>query len=181
MDDKNQTILEEEVTPVEEKIEKKYILESGEKVFAFVLLILGLIAFGLALQLWFKMSEPRIASAAAMPLFVSALWSIMALLTVIENVKLTSPLSALSDRKKKIIEGLRYAMPFEVVIMLLAILAYCTLLLFGVSFYITTPLFLYGCMCYLTRKHYLKNILWTAIVMAFIVVVFRMLFSVVFP
>lgn len=65
--------------------------------------------------------------------------------------------------------------------MLLAILAYCALLLAGVSFYIATPLFLYGSMCFLTRRNYLKNILWTAVVMAFIVVVFRLLFGVIFP
>lgn len=55
------------------------------------------------------------------------------------------------------------------------------LLLVGLSFYVATPLFLYGCMCYLMRKSYLKNILWTALVMAFIILVFRMLFSVIFP
>ena len=75
----------------------------------------------------------------------------------------------------------RYAVPKDVVVMLVAVLAYCVALLMGLSFYIATSLFLYGTMCYLTRKNYLKNVLWTALVMAFIVVVFRMLFSVVFP
>lgn len=158
--------------------EEKYPLAAGEKVFAVVLLILGIAALGLSLELWLRMSEPRIASAAAMPLFVSAMWTIMALLTVIENFKLKTPLTG---KEKKIWAGLRYAMPVEVVVMLLAIFAYCVALLVGLSFYIATPLFLYGTMCYLTRKDYLKNILWTAIVMAFIVLVFRMLFSVVFP
>lgn len=80
-----------------------------------------------------------------------------------------------------ILAGLRYVLPKEVLVVFLAILVYCALLLAGVSFYIATPLFLYGSMCYLMRKDYLKNIIWTAIVMAFIVVVFRMLFSVIFP
>lgn len=174
----NENIPMEDTVPAEKK---KYNLEPGEKVFAVVLLALGLAAFGLALELWFRMSEPRIASAAAMPLFVSGLWSLMALLIVIENFKLTTRISEISDMRKKLFEGLRYAMPREVTVILLAILAYCVLLLFGVSFYITTPLFLYGSMCYLTRKNYLKNILWTAVVMAFIVIIFRILFSVVFP
>lgn len=159
----------------------KYVLEPGEKVFAVVLLVLGMAAFLLALELWFRMSEPRIASAAAMPLFVSGLWCVMALLTVIENFKSASRISSMTDRQKKLLAGLGYAIPREVAVIILAIMAYCILLLTGVSFYITTTLFLYGSMCYLTRKDYLKNILWTAIVMAFIIIVFRLLFSVVFP
>lgn len=156
-------------------------LEAGEKVFAIVLLILGAAAFGLSLELWMRMKEPRIASAAAMPLFVSGLWTLLALLTVIENVKLTTPLSKMQSWKEKLWSGLVYAMPRNVVVILLAILLYCAALRLGISFYIATPLFLYGTMCYLLRKGYLKNILWTAIVMAFVVIVFRMLFNVIFP
>ena len=177
MEEKNINTNQEQA-PVESVQEEKVPLAAGEKVFAVVLLILGVAALGLSLELWFRMSAPRISSAAAMPLFVSAMWTVMALLTVIENFKLKTPLTG---KEKKVWAGLRYAMPREVVVMLLAILAYCVVMLLGVSFYIATSLFLYGTMCYLTRKNYIKNILWTALVMAFIVVVFRMLFSVVFP
>ncbi|MBQ9595318.1 MAG: tripartite tricarboxylate transporter TctB family protein, partial [Synergistaceae bacterium] len=69
----------------------------------------------------------------------------------------------------------------NVLIMLVLIVAYCVALLEGVSFYIATPAFLYISMCYLMRRDFLKNIIWTGIVMAFIVLVFRVLFSVVFP
>lgn len=179
MDDKNQSRTSDEnlartkdATPM---------LSAGEKVFAVALLLTGLVAFGLSLELWLRMNEPKISSAAAMPLFVSTLWVVMALLTVLENAKLTTPLTGMSGFKEKLMAGLRYAIPPDVLVVLAAIVAYCGLLVAGVSFYITTPLFLYGSMCYLTRKNYLKNILWTAIVMAFIVVVFRLLFSVVFP
>ena len=160
---------------------RKPALASGEKVFAVVLLLTGLAAFGLTLELWSRMSEPKIASAAALHLFVSGLWVIMALLTVIENFKLETPLTGMSGMKEKLLAGLRYALPSDGVVMLGAILAYCVLLLVGISFYVATPLFLYGSMCYLTRKNYLKNILWTGVVMAFIVLVFRVLFSVIFP
>lgn len=161
--------------------ERKPALAAGEKAFAAVLLLAGLVAFGLSLELWTRMSEPRISSAAALPLFVSGLWVILALLTVIENFRPDTPLTGVSGWKKKLWAGLRCAIPNEAAVMLLAILAYCTLLLAGVSFYIATPLFLYGSMCCLTRKEFLKNLLRTAVVMAFIVVVFRMLFGVIFP
>ena len=161
--------------------ETKPVLESGEKVFSLVLLIVGLIALGLALELWSRMSEPKIASAAALPLFVSILWVVMALLTVLENIKLKSPLSGIKSWSEKAWKGLQYAFPMDVLVMLVAIVAYCVALVLGINFYISTSLFLYVTMCYLLRKDFLKNILWTALVMAFIVVVFRMLFGVVFP
>ncbi|MBR2208530.1 MAG: tripartite tricarboxylate transporter TctB family protein [Synergistaceae bacterium] len=163
---------------------KEHPLEAGEKFFSLIVLIFGSIALKLSVDLWFSISlrkGPRIASAAAVPVFVSALWVIMALWTVIENFKLTTPLSKVQSTFEKIIKALQYAFPLNVLIMLAAIVAYCAALVEGLSFYIATPLFLYFSMCYLTRKDYVKNILWTAIVMAFIVLVFRVLFSVVFP
>jgi len=161
--------------------EDKPVLEPGEKAFAVVLLLFGLAAFGLSLELWFRMSEPRVSSAAALPLFASGVWVILALVTMLQDFKLSSPLSALKDRGEKIRKGLSFAFPPDVLVILGAVLAYCVLLAVGLSFYIATPLFLYASMCYLTKKDFVKNILWTALVMAFIVVVFRMLFNVVFP
>lgn len=163
---------------------KEHPLEAGEKVFSFILLIVGVIALKLSVDLWFSISlrrGPRIASAAAVPVFVSALWVIMSLWTVIENFKLSTPLSKIKGTGEKIMKALAYALPLNVLIMLVLIVAYCAALVEGVSFYIATPAFLYISMCYLMRKDYVKNILWTGIVMAFIVVVFRLLFSVVFP
>ena len=163
---------------------KEHPLEAGEKVFSFILLIVGVIALKLSVDLWFSISlrrGPRIASAAAVPVFVSALWVIMSLWTVIENFKLSTPLSKVKGMGEKIMKALAYALPLNVLIMFVLIVAYCVALVEGVSFYIATPAFLYISMCYLMRKDYVKNILWTGIVMAFIVVVFRLLFSVVFP
>ena len=163
---------------------KEHSLEAGEKVFSVILLLVGCVALYLSINLWFSISlrrGPRIASAAAVPVFVSALWVLMSLWTVIENFRLTTPLSNVKGLSNKFIKAVQYAMPLNVLIMLVLIVAYCVALLEGVSFYIATPAFLYISMCYLTRKDFLKNIIWTAIVMAFIVLVFRVLFSVVFP
>ena len=160
---------------------REHPLEAGEKAFSVIVLAVGLIAFGMALSLWGRMSEPKIASAAAMQLFVSGIWVITALLTVIENFRLKTPLSGMTGGRKKVLSGLQYALPRNVLVMLGMIVAYCVLLVLGISFYIATPLFLYGAMCYLIKKDFVKNILWTAIVMAFIILVFRLLFSVVFP
>ncbi len=160
---------------------EKFVLQPGERVFAVVLLALGLVALFLSLKLWFKMPQPRVSSAAALPLMASGIWVILALITMLQDFKLLSPLSGLSTTAEKIKKGLQFAFPMDTLVILGGILIYCLLLSLGVSFYIATPLFLYGSMCYLMRGNFVKNILWTAIVMAFIILVFRMLFSVVFP
>ena len=175
--EKNRRIPEAEEAPEE----KKFILQPGERVFAVVLLVLGLVALYLSLKLWFKMPQPRVSSAAALPLMASGVWVLLALITLVQDFKLLSPLSGLSSVAEKIKKGLQFAFPLDTLVVLGGILIYCLLLFLGVSFYIATPLFLYGCMCYLMRGNFVKNILWTAIVMAFIILVFRMLFSVVFP
>jgi hypothetical protein len=180
-EDIEKKVTEEEVNTDDLIIVKKHPLEAGEKVFAVILLVTGIIALVMSLELWGRMKEPRISSAAAVPLFVSGLWTLMALLTVIENFKLTTPLSGQPAGMEKIRKAFAYVLPPTVLVMIGMILFYCVLLYFKVSFYVATPLFLYGAMCFLTKKDYVKNILWTAIVMAFIVLVFRLLFSVVFP
>jgi len=168
---------EEPVAPRQPEAE----LQSGEKVFHIVLFLLGLFAFSQAFALWQQIPQPRESSAAALPLFVSGVWTLLALAGIISNIKKSSPLDKITAWKGKLWPGLQYALPKDTLVTLGAILVYCALLMFKVSFYIATPLFLYGTMCYLCKKGYVKNIIWTGLVMAFIIVVFRILFGVVFP
>lgn len=156
-------------------------LRAGEKLFTVILCLAGFLLFGQALQLWLRLSPPRNASAAALPLFVSGLWALLALSIVIENRRRLSPLSALRPWPQKLKAGLHYALPRPVFVMLLLVLVYCILLWLRLSFFVATPLFLYAAMCYFRRGDYLKNLLWTALVMLFIVVIFRFLFGIVFP
>lgn len=156
-------------------------LAAGEKGFAVGLLVWGLIAFALSMELWGRMKEPKAASAAAVPVFVSALWSFLALLTVIENGKRSTPLSSVKSGVEKGKEALFYLFPKPVRVMIGFIVVYCVMLLMGVSFYLATILFLYGSMCCLTGREYGKNMGWSLLVMGFIILVFRMLFRVVFP
>jgi hypothetical protein len=46
---------------------------------------------------------------------------------------------------------------------------------------IATPIFLWCTMSFLSRGKFVKNLLWTALCMLFIYLVFRVLFSVVLP
>ena len=149
-------------------------LKAGEKAFTAALFLLGAAAFWQSLALWFKMNQPAIASAAALPLFASGLWMALCLATLLTSPRRTVPAGGLR-------QALRYTFPYPLPSMLAAIAAYCTALLLHVNFYIATPLFLWGAMCYLTRRDFLKNILWTALIMGFILLIFTMLFHVILP
>jgi len=175
--EKKDPILQEQEQPAA-PVQPKADLQPGEKVFTIILCVIGALAFWQAAELWMKMSEPRIASAAALPLFVSGVWTLLSLSIVLENIKKTTPLTGQTKKGKL---ALAYIFPRVVVIMIAAVLAYCLSLLVGISFYIVTPIFLWGTMTYLSKGNYVKNILWTAICMAFIFVVFRLVFSVILP
>ena len=148
-------------------------LKPCEKVFAVILLLIGCIALYLSINLWFSISTqkaPRISSAAVVPVIVSSLWVLISLSIVIKNFRRESESSSL-----------RYIMPLNVVIILALIIIYCAALLTGTRFYVATPVFLYASMCCLMRKDYIRNIIITGLVTAFIILVFRILFSIVLP
>ena len=157
------------------------VLKAGEKFFTYLLFLAGVFFFYHSLGLWLKMEPPRSASAAALPLGISGLWIFLCLTLLFENHFKKTPLSGIKSRREKIRKGLQYAFPKEILVMLFAVIIYFILLIMGLGFYIATPIFLFGTMSYLTRKKYILNILWTAVIMAFAVLVFRVLFGVVFP
>ena len=157
------------------------ILAPGEKLFTVVLLLTGIIAVILAVQLWQKVNGPKSSSAAAVPLFVAVVWAILSFFMLLDNRKEKSPLDSLKSMAEKIKAGVEYVMPSSVRWIILFCIIYCVLMYLGLSFYIATALFLWGSMTYLMKGSYLKNILWTAILIVFAVVVFRMIFGVVFP
>ncbi len=156
-------------------------LHEGEKAFQIILFIFGLIAFGLSLNLLGEITGPKISSAAALPLFVSGSWTLLALSGIWENRKLKTPLSNSKDVGANLKAGLSFAMPKDTAVLILCVFLYCLLLYFKLSFYIATAIFLFVSMCYLHKQSYARNGLYTALILAFIIVVFRILFGVVFP
>ncbi|MBE7004579.1 MAG: tripartite tricarboxylate transporter TctB family protein [Ruminococcaceae bacterium] len=149
--------------------------EPGALGFAVALLLLGAVAFAAALALWSRMSEPRVSSAAALPLFVSGLWVLMALWNAL-TCAMQKKTDAVGVR-----EALRHALPPRTLALLALTASYCALLYGGVGFLIATPLFLYAAMCFLLRGDYVKNLLRAAVVTALIWLVFHAAFGVVLP
>ena len=158
----------------------------GEKAFTMTLFLLGMAAFWQSFILWLNVNQPAIASAAALPMFASLLWSALCLVVLLSSPRSspcqTEPDTSLaSEAGKGLRRAVGYALPPPLPAMIAAIAAYCAALLLHVNFYIATPLFLWGTMCYLTRRDILKNVFWTACIMGFILLIFTMIFNVVLP
>jgi len=170
--------------PVADKTEKvtaeKSDLRPGEKVFTVLLFSACVFMFYRSWLLWKQF--PDIDGPAMVPMMASALPALLLLFSVIGNVRMTSPLS----HEKMSIPGkisiLReYLISTNIVVSLIFIVCFCLLLSFGVPFYIVASVFLWGLMSFLAKGDYLKNVLWTALCMIFVAVVFGMLFNVVMP
>jgi len=161
---------------MEEKKENPF--QPGEKGFAFFLLIFGGIFFYQSILMYQK--EPGASSYAAVPLFVSGLIVIFSIAIIISDWKKASQNHGLSFGGV-LKQTMKYMLPTDVLVTFALILLYCAALYLGLGFVYATPVFLWISMSYLMRKNYVKNLLWTGLCMAFILLVFSYMFSVVLP
>ncbi len=155
-------------------------LQPGEKVFTVILFAVTAFLFYRSILLW--QTAPGISGPAMLPLLSSGLAALLLAASIAVNIWKTTPVSGKNltfPQKTSIV--LVYLFSKNVVITIIFIFAYCVLLNFRVSFYLSSALFLWGLMSFLAKGGFVKNIIWTAMVLAFIAVVFGMLFSVVMP
>ncbi|MBF4694285.1 tripartite tricarboxylate transporter TctB family protein [Fusibacter ferrireducens] len=173
-DDQNQ-LQNKEVETIEASKNK---LKPGENGFSLFLLAVGLFFTYHSLVMYSE--TPGASSYAAVPLFVSVLVVIFSLVNFITDFK-----RSIYDKGVSLIEKIKqasqYIFPKDVLVIFSFILIYCFLLNMGLGFYIVTPIFLWGSMCYLMMKKYLHNVLWTALSLAFIFIMFSTVFKVVLP
>ena len=150
----------------------------GERVFILLLLVLGIY---ITIESW-KMYQdsPTLSGYGTVPLICGVLLSVLSLFALVRAMMMDSVLKGLpaGEQAKQVAQHL---FSRDVVITLLLVVAYCASMALGAPFIIATPVFLWVSMTYLRRGDYLKNILYTAIVFAFVYLVFHVGFSVVLP
>lgn len=158
--------------------EKQPAYQPGEKGFAAFLLAVGLF---FTWQSWLLYAAaPGASSYGAVPLACSCLIDLFAAAILIVDRNKRAQTSGLPfTRKLKSV--LHYLVPRDIVVMIALCVLYCAALYVGLGFMAATPLFLWASMSYLMRGRYLTNLLWSALCMVFIYIVFRLLFSVVLP
>ena len=161
---------------MEEKKENPF--QPGEKGFAFFLLIFGGFFFYQSILMY--QQAPGASSYAAVPLFVSGLIVVFSIAIIISDWKKASKNHGLSFGEV-VKQTMKYILPMDVLVIVIFILLYCMALYLSLGFVYVTPVFLWAGMSYLMRKNYVKNLLLTGLCMAFILLVFSYMFSVVLP
>ena len=145
--------------------------------------------------------DPKVSSYGAMPVFLGCLLILFSLIIIIQNIRKKSEMSG-QPFKAQLSIGWRHLFQKDVAVMVLLLLAYSVALFLGLGFVIATPVFLWVSMCYLTGKKkpapgqtaaeksdmnafrvkmYGMNLVYSAIVMAFVMLVFKVVFRVVLP
>ncbi len=157
-------------------MEKK--TKPGEKGFTLILFVIGALFTKGSLDMY--RADPTLEGYGTVPLFCGLMIMVLSAFILLGSLRTKSEISGqpvgeqASAVKKHLFNG-------DVIVMLLIILAYCGLLAFNVPFIISSPLFLWGSMTYLCRGGWLKNIIYTALVMIFVILVFSVGFNVVLP
>jgi len=174
MSEKNESAIQSEG----EERKKRAQTKPGEKIFSFLLLLLGIYFTWQSYQ--YFLDKPAISEYGALPLILGVILIILSGVTIVTDFFRESELKS-QKPGQRIVNTLKYLVPRADAVMILLIAIYTTTFFLGVSFWINTPIFLWVSMAYLHRRDYLKNILWIGIILAFIYLVFKVAFSVVFP
>lgn len=154
-------------------------LRVGEKGFTVILLAVACFFLYQSILLW--INKPGVDGPAIIPLISSGAVVLLTLLEVIRNLRKRTVIAKGIGIRAMAKQVRAYLLPTNVLVAVAAIIGYCALLVLGVSFYIVTPVFLWGLMTFYSKGNYLKNLLWTAICMVFILLVFRLLFNIMMP
>lgn len=157
-------------------MEKK--TKPGEKIFPVLLLILGLYVTRESWRMY--QNAPELQGYGTVPLFCGAAVTILAVVIIFSNFFKKSELAGASP-KEKVVAMVRHLFSFDVMVMTALILVYCIVLGLGVPFIAASPVFLWASMSFLARGNLVKNLLYTLIVMVFVILVFKVGFSVVLP
>lgn len=151
--------------------------KTGELGFSIVLLAVGVLALIESIRMFTK--EPTPSSFGAIPLFLSS--TIVFFQAKIIFFELRKASNNDADEKQTWLMKIQQILPVDILVIFAALVVYCILLMFKVGFEVSTVVFLVFTMTYLMRGQLLKNLIYTAISMAFILVVFRWLFQVILP
>lgn len=151
----------------------------GERGFAIILLIVGVLALIESIKMFMK--EPTSSSFGALPLFLSSVIVIFMLKIILFEDREKGTDNKGSNFKELLDSILTYIFPKDIVVVLLFLIMYCLLLVFGLGFEMSSTIFLIVAMTYLMRGQIFKNVIYTGLSMTFILIVFKTIFQVILP
>jgi len=153
-------------------------LEKGERFFLWLMVIFSL--FWLWQSILVLLKDVGIATGGAFPVACSGVMLIMSLLSIFEIRKRENAFESKLPIVQKLKETIVWLLPPRVVLMMLYVLVYA-LLLKPIGFILSTFLFLAGGMITLHTKQPVKSLIVSAGMVAFIYVIFQLIFKVRLP
>lgn len=154
----------------------------GEKGFPVLLLLLGIFITSESWKMYQK--APELQGYGTVPLICGALLTILSLLNILTDLRMTSEIKGLA-LKDKAVAIVKHLLSPDVLIMALFIIIYCIAMSLGLMFEVASMIFLWGSMMVFHhgegKKSILKNLIYSALVLLFVIVVFHVGFHVVLP
>ena len=158
--------------------DEKKVLATGARGFSLFLLAFGVFFLYHSLKLQKKSPGPT--GPAVFPIFLSVSLIILVIVDFLKALK--KPVkNAGVPLGQKVRETLQYLFPTRSTVFIAISILYYVLLVLGVPFLVASALFLMGTMCYLIRKSVLKNLLYTAVLLGAIYLIFTMVFKITLP
>lgn len=158
--------------------EKEQMLPPAGRISTLLFLTVGLVFFVQSLKLFQK--DPSPSGYGIFPLIVSGLLLILTVIDYIQKLKIKSELDGL-PMKEKVTTTLKYLFPVNSVVFLLMSICFYIAITLGVPFMVAATVFLMISMCYLIPHAFVKNLIYTAVIMVTIYAIFAILFKVSLP
>lgn len=153
-------------------------LRPGEKGFALVLLALGIFITYMSAGMYRE--SPTLQGYGTIPLICGAMMIAFSGFIFLDGFRYKS-----ENKGRNAVEQLKavlkHLLPVDVLVIFAFIVIYCALMALGLPFVAASPIFLWCSMMYLRKRQPLRNVIYTALVMAFIILVFHVGFHVVLP
>lgn len=152
-------------------------LKPGEKGFTIFLLTFGVFALYNSLNLFLK--DPRIISYGTFPLILSVLLIVFNSYVLLNCKK--KKIDIKDGQSKKTLNVLEYLLPLKVLRLLAFMILYCIALFIGIGFELSTSVFLLISIHFFCKTSLKKKLIYTAITMGSILIVFKYVFKILLP
>lgn len=180
MDNRNRQSIPPAEGPAEPDMEKEneQRLPPAGRISTLLFLAVGLVFFVQSLQLFWE--DPSPSGYGIFPLLVSGLLLILTVVDYIQKLKIKSELDGL-PMKEKVTITIKYLFPVNSVVFLFMSIGFYIAITLGVPFMVAATVFLMISMCYLIPHAFVKNLIYTVVIMVTIYVIFSVLFKVTLP
>lgn len=154
-------------------------MKPGERLFSVCMLVFSVWLLAQSISM-FK-DSPNLTSYGAMPLVISIIMTACMVFVVFFEDRGRASENDGGTLAEKLVNALRYAVPKDVAVFTLMVIGYIAAVLLGVSFLVSSGIFLLAAITYLMpkdRKTMIGNVIFAGILLLLLFMVFQLIFKV---